>query len=95
MTEPESLVLEERRGNVVLLTLNRPERHHALSAALNAALDDAFSRAADDADVACVILTGAGDKAFCAGGDMLEMSGVETQERPRRTSSAIARPGAC
>jgi len=94
MTEPESLVLEERRGNVVLLTLNRPERHHALSAALNAALDDAFSRAADDAHVACVILTGAGDKAFCAGGDMLEMSGVETQERPRRTSSAIARPGA-
>ncbi|MCC6388429.1 MAG: enoyl-CoA hydratase/isomerase family protein [Dehalococcoidia bacterium] len=92
MTESEPLVLEERRGGVVLLTLNRPERHHALSAALNAALDDAFSRAADDPEVACVILTGSGEKAFCAGGDMLEMSGVETQERPRRTSSAIARP---
>jgi len=92
MTESEPLVLEERRGGVVLLTLNRPERHHALSAALNAALDDAFTRAADDPEVACVILTGSGEKAFCAGGDMLEMSGVETQERPRRASSAIARP---
>jgi len=88
MTEPESLVLEERRGNVVLLTLNRPERHHALSAALNAALDDAFSRAADDADVACVILTGAGDKAFCAGGDMLEMSGVEENAAVARSRGA-------
>ncbi len=86
MTEEQQLVLEERRDNVVLLSLNRPERHHALSQALSDQLSDALARATDDPDVACVILTGTGEKAFCAGGDMLEMSGVEQQSQ--RTSGA-------
>jgi len=81
MTEEPQLVLEERRENVVLLTLNRPERHHALSLALSEQLADALVRASDDPSVACVIITGAGEKAFCAGGDMLEMSGVEQQAK--------------
>lgn len=86
MTEEPQLVLEERRGNVVLLSLNRPERHHALSQALSDQLASALARASDDPEVACVILTGTGEKAFCAGGDMLEMSGVEQQSQ--RTSGA-------
>jgi enoyl-CoA hydratase len=77
MSESEQLVIEERRGNVVCLALNRPERHHALNNALSDSLSEALERASNDADVACVILTGTGEKAFCAGGDMLEMSGVE------------------
>ncbi|MGB4861514.1 MAG: enoyl-CoA hydratase/isomerase family protein [Tepidiformaceae bacterium] len=77
MSDSEQLVIEERRGNVVCLALNRPERHHALNNALSDALSGALERAAGDPGVACVILTGTGAKAFCAGGDMLEMSGVE------------------
>jgi enoyl-CoA hydratase/carnithine racemase len=79
----EELVIEERRGHVVCLALNRPERHHALNNALNDALADALERIDADAGVAAVILTGTGEKSFCAGGDMLEMSGVEETKRTR------------
>ena len=74
MTE---LLLEERHGHVCVLTMNRPERHHALNRALSASLADAMVRAKDDEDVRVIVLTGSGDKAFCAGADMLEASGVE------------------
>ena len=85
------VLLEERRGPVVLLTMNRPERHHALNAALAAALDDAVERAEADEAVRAIVLTGSGTKAFCAGGDMLEMSGVERREQPapRRSVTRI------
>ena len=72
-----NLVIEQTRGGVAQLTLNRPERHHALSAALCGALDEALDRVEANPEIAAVILTGSGEKAFCAGGDMLEMSGVE------------------
>lgn len=77
MTDP--ILLSERRGEhgeVLLLTLNRPERHNALNAALNHALGEAVAAAAP-AGARVIVLTGAGGRAFCAGGDMLEMSGVE------------------
>ena len=76
MTDQQTLVIEERRGAVLLLTLNRPERHHALNQALGEALDSALQLADADPDVAAIILTGSGTKAFCAGADMLEASGV-------------------
>lgn len=82
MTDDASLVLEERDGAVALIKLNRPERHHALSRALSAALDAAIERAEGDPDVQVIVLTGTGDRAFCAGGDMLEMSGVEGKDAP-------------
>jgi enoyl-CoA hydratase/carnithine racemase len=76
MAEESAPVLEERRGDVLLLTLNRPERHNAMNAALNHVLGEAVRRAEGDG-VHVIVLTGAGEKSFCAGGDMLEMSGVE------------------
>jgi enoyl-CoA hydratase/carnithine racemase len=76
MAEPAPVVLEERHGDVLLLTLNRPERHNALNAAVTHFLGEAVARA-EPAGIRAIVLTGAGPKAFCAGGDMLEMSGVE------------------
>ena len=76
MSELQSVVRYERHGDVALLTLNRPHRHNAINAALNHFLGAAIRRAEAE-DVAAVVLTGAGDQAFCAGADMLEMSGVE------------------
>lgn len=55
---------------VRLLTLNRPTRRNALNSALMKSLDQALRKADSDRDVRCVVLTGAGDKAFCAGGDL-------------------------
>src|SRR5690606_39189213 len=77
MSESQPLVVEERRGGVLCVALNRPERHHALNNALSDELGDALLRASEDETVLAVIITGTGEKAFCAGGDMLEMSGVE------------------
>ncbi|MCK9487062.1 MAG: enoyl-CoA hydratase/isomerase family protein [Dehalococcoidia bacterium] len=78
---PPPVLLEERRGDVLLLTLNRPERHNALNAALNHALGEAVARAHEDG-VRVIVLTGAGEQAFCSGGDMSEMSGLETGSAP-------------
>ena len=97
--EQAPILIEERRGDVLVLTLNRPERLNALNAALNHVLGVAVRNA--DADGAKVIvLTGAGDKSFCSGGDMLEMSGVEAnavqlpppRERLNGTSELSATP---
>lgn len=61
-----------RLGSVLQLTLNRPERLNALSRALLRAIDGALASAADDPDLRCVVLTGRGEKAFCAGADVKE-----------------------
>lgn len=91
MTQDSPLVLEERHGAVAVVTLNRPERHHALSHALSAALDAALARAEAEPEVRCIVLTGGGSKAFCAGGDMREMSGMEAPTERQRGVSAFAR----
>ncbi|MGG5822066.1 enoyl-CoA hydratase-related protein [Falsiroseomonas sp. HW251] len=69
-------LLETREGDVVRLTLNRPDRLNALSDAMTTGLRDALSRIADDASVGAVVLTGAG-RGFCAGGDVQAMSARE------------------
>ena len=67
-------VLYERRGAVALLTVNRPATLNALDIETAAALDAAVTRAEADAEVRAVIFTGAGDKAFVAGGDIADLN---------------------
>jgi len=69
MTAQAPLLFEVRDG-VALLTINRPAARNALSPETICRLADGFTAAADDPKVRVVILTGAGDKAFCAGGDL-------------------------
>jgi enoyl-CoA hydratase/carnithine racemase len=59
---------------VAWMTINRPEARNALSLAVRQGLFDGFARIADDGDAAVLVLTGAGDTAFCAGGDLKEMA---------------------
>jgi len=95
MSTESNLVLEERHGAVVLLSLNRPARHHALNAALSGAIDAAITRAEADDEVRAIVLTGSGDRAFCAGADMLEVSGVEPRSQPvSNPGNAIGRVSA-
>jgi enoyl-CoA hydratase/carnithine racemase len=63
-------LLYEVSDGVARVTLNRPEQRNALSAELLAALVDAIRKARDDEAVRAVVLTGAGDKVFCAGADL-------------------------
>lgn len=70
----------ELRGRALVLTLDRPERMNALSRELIVALGDAARAAAEDDDVRAIVLTGAGDKAFCAGADLKERQGYSKDQ---------------
>jgi 2-ketocyclohexanecarboxyl-CoA hydrolase len=62
-------VIYETRKRAAWIIINRPELYNAFRAQTIEELIAAFKLAADDREVACVVLTGAGDKAFCTGGD--------------------------
>jgi crotonobetainyl-CoA hydratase len=64
------VVLIQRRGHVLLVTLNRPEVRNAVNLAVTLSLGDALEEAERDRGVWAVVVTGAGDKAFCAGVDL-------------------------
>jgi enoyl-CoA hydratase len=74
-------LIVERAGAVVTVRLNRPEKHNALSAQLCDELIDALDKLDADDAVHVIILTGAGEKAFCAGADMAEATGGGTTAR--------------
>jgi enoyl-CoA hydratase/carnithine racemase len=78
----ETVVIYECQDKVAWLTINRPEARNALSQAVRDGLWAGFRRFAEDADAAVLILTAAGDKAFCAGGDLKEMSDTALQIPP-------------
>ena len=71
MSEYETLLVEHEDG-VAILTLNRPEVLNAMNTQLSGALYHAVSVADADQDVGCIVITGAGEKAFTAGGDIHE-----------------------
>jgi enoyl-CoA hydratase/carnithine racemase len=70
MTGEAEPVLYEVAAGVARVTINRPEARNALSPAVMDGLLAAFGRAAADPAVRAVVLTGAGERAFCAGGDL-------------------------
>ncbi|MDX2220471.1 MAG: enoyl-CoA hydratase/isomerase family protein [Burkholderiales bacterium] len=63
-------LLVEIRNKVAHVTLNRPQALNALSHGMVQGLHDLFTRWAQDDSVQCIVLKGAGEKAFCAGGDI-------------------------
>lgn len=63
-------ILYEMDEHVVTLTLNRPERRNCINQTMNRELQEAFKRFRDDPEALVLILTGAGDRAFCAGWDL-------------------------
>jgi 2-(1,2-epoxy-1,2-dihydrophenyl)acetyl-CoA isomerase len=75
-------LIEDIKDGVAVLTLNRPDRLNAHSGPMLDALLEALPRLAEDPDVGCVVLTGAG-RGFCAGGDVKAMA--EGREMPGDT----------
>src|SRR3712207_2358678 len=79
-------VLYERRDQVALLTLNRPERLNAWTAGLERAYFDYLEQCAGDPDVRVVVVTGAG-RGWCAGADMDALQSISGgAERGREAS---------
>ncbi len=75
-TEAAPAVLVERRGHVMIITINRPEARNAVNRAVRDGIGLAMEEAERDPHVRVVILPGAGDKAFCAGADLKSMAGL-------------------
>ena len=74
MTQREYVnIIYERKDKVATITLNRPKALNALSFALTAEMRDAFQDAENDDNINVIVLTGAGDRAFCAGADISEL----------------------
>jgi len=65
-------ILAEVEDGVAILTLNRPDKLNAMNRKLSAELHDAVKRADADDTVGCIVITGAGERAFSAGGDIHE-----------------------
>src|SRR6267378_2226285 len=84
------LVLEQRRGGVAFLTLNRPAQYNALSEEMLAALHATLDALSTDASVRVVVLGGAG-KAFCAGHDLKQMKATRSLEYYRRLFDVCSR----
>jgi len=76
MTTATSTILVDIEGHLATVTLNRPEKLNALNQELLSALPEILKTLADDDNVRCVILTGAG-RGFCAGGDVSAMASGE------------------
>ncbi|CAN5747842.1 crotonase/enoyl-CoA hydratase family protein [soil metagenome] len=74
--------LTQRRGNVLVITINRPEARNAINAAVSTDLGNALHEAQLDPEVRAVVLTGAGDKSFCAGADLKAISRRENIFHP-------------
>ena len=67
----------EVAGGAAVLTIDRPKARNALSAQAMAELHEGLTRAEQDASARVIVLTGAGEKIFCAGGDLTSMAGGE------------------
>ncbi|MFZ9508441.1 MAG: enoyl-CoA hydratase-related protein [Burkholderiaceae bacterium] len=76
-----TLALEMVEPHVLVIRLNRPEVANAINTQMGHDMLDLWRRLTDDAgDVRCAILTGTGDKIFCAGGDLKERNGMTRQQ---------------
>ena len=77
-------VLLERRGAIALVTLNRPHVLNAMSTAMGVRLGEVMDEIAEEAGIRVVVLTGAGERAFCAGGDLKERRGMTPEAWTRQ-----------
>jgi len=85
----------ERRGRIAVVTMNRPDYRNAQNSAMTYALDEAFYRAADDDEVAVIVLAGAGPH-FSAGHDIGTPGRDADQSFPRRAGlwwDHVGKPG--
>jgi enoyl-CoA hydratase/carnithine racemase len=82
MTTDGTAVTYEVRNRVAWLTINRPEARNALNQEVRDGLFAGVRRFNDDAEALVLVLTGAGDRAFCAGGDLKEMADTGLQVPP-------------
>ncbi|HET9428279.1 MAG TPA: enoyl-CoA hydratase/isomerase family protein, partial [Allosphingosinicella sp.] len=85
----EAIILE-RAGHIATIRLNRPDKHNAINSVMSREMIEALDALETDDDVRVIILTGAGDKAFCAGADMGEAVRASSDGRDGKDFAAQA-----
>ncbi|WP_174613471.1 enoyl-CoA hydratase [Virgibacillus ihumii] len=70
----------QKRENIAVLTLNRPEAMNAMSKKLLDALNEHIQSINNDNSIRCTVITGSGEKAFCAGADLKERKGMSEKQ---------------
>lgn len=76
----KAVIAEKRNEGIAIVTLNRPDAANALSKQMLNELNEIITDIKEDPEVRVVILTGAGEKAFCAGADLKERRGMSDDE---------------
>ena len=79
----DAVLFDAREDGIAIITLNRPDARNALGKDVRKSLFAAWDRFERDPALRVAILTGAGDKAFCAGGDLKEMTESRLSVPPR------------
>jgi enoyl-CoA hydratase/carnithine racemase len=77
----DELLIDRPEPGIAVLTLNRPDRMNAVTMELQRRLDETLALLAGDGDTRCVVLTGAGERAFSAGYDVHEMAAWTEDEQ--------------
>jgi len=81
----DTLEIDSTEPHVLVVTLNRPQVANAINTQMGRDLLDLWTRLTEDAgDIRCIILTGAGDRIFCAGGDLKERNGMTREQWQRQ-----------
>ena len=78
------LILTEKKVGAGIITLNRPAKLNAMNHALTAEIHTALTQFEEDDDVKVLIMTGAGERAFCAGGDIHEEASLSKENHITR-----------
>jgi crotonobetainyl-CoA hydratase len=89
-TVTQPAVLIDRQGNVLVITINRPEARNAVNAAVSIGVGDALRQAQDDPEIRAVVITGSGDKSFSAGADLKAISRGENLFHPKHAEWGFA-----
>jgi len=74
------VLLETGAAGDAWITINRPQKHNALARSVLAELAEAVTRAGSDRSTRCVVIRGAGEKYFAAGGDLVDLAAIRTEE---------------
>ncbi|MPZ23172.1 MAG: hypothetical protein GEU28_06430 [Dehalococcoidia bacterium] len=90
MTVDTHLLTVTKSGSVIVLTMNRPEKHNALNRELGSAVAATLEAADADDVVSVAVLTGGGSVAFCAGADMADQMDPERRGGAERAIAAAA-----
>lgn len=81
----ETLATDNTEPHILVVTLNRPQVANAINTQMGRDLLDLWTRLTEDSgDIRCIILTGAGDRIFCAGGDLKERNGMTREQWQRQ-----------